>query len=536
MFYGWHECINIKMKSQILEIINSKPKHFSKIIKNNESLLQWVNNNTQINTENFPEKVYSALYSAESVCPKGNPRKFKSIFAGYGYCNTVSKCECAKQQVAEKISKTKQAFSAEKKQRINQKRETTSLKKYGVSNNGQTETAKQNHKKFYQNPEYIESATSKGRLTKLEKYGNPNYNNPEKIKQTWRKRFNADYWEDRFPEKGINELRSKDILTELFKNYTIEGISKKLSVHTQTVYKYLNMHDIRTPYKSSEEAEVVNFLREEGVTNIIENSRKILKSGKELDIYLPDYSLAIEYNGVYWHHDGIDHITRSYHKNKFDECASNGIQLLTIFSTQWKSKQEIVKNILRNHLGIHTHSIFARKCEIVDVTSAQSRKFLDQYHVQGYTTSSIRYGLKYNSELVALMTFSKSRTGMGVKEDAHELVRFASSTRVVGGASKLLNHFLKQNNVKKLISYSDNEWSDGNLYKVLGFGLENDIPPSYWYLKPHTERLYHRYNFAKHKLVERGFDSSKTETQITREMGLLKIWDCGKKRWVYNKT
>lgn len=524
------------MKSQILELINNKPKHFSKIIKNDETLLRWILDNSNVETENFVEKIYNALYSVESVCPRKKPKKFKSIFAGYGYCGAVSKCECAKQKVAEKVSNTKQAYSPEKKQKINQKRALTSLKKYGVSNNAQTATAKINHKKFYQDLDSVESATKKHKLTKLEKYGDPSYNNPEKIKHTLRKRFDIDYWEARFPDKGVKELRCKDTLSKMYKECSIEEISKNLSVHPQTVYRYLNMHDIRTPYKSSEEAEVVNFLRAEGVTNIVENSRKVLNSGKELDIYLPDYALAIEYNGVYWHHDGIDHITRSYHKNKFNECASNGIQLLTIFSTQWKSKQEIVKNILRNHLGINSYSIFARKCEIVEVTSAQSRKFLDQYHIQGHTTSSIRYGLEYDGELVALMTFSKSRTGMGVNEDAHELVRFASSTRVVGGASKLLKYFLKHNNVKKLISYSDNEWSDGNLYKVLGFNMENDIPPSYWYLKPHTERLYHRYNFAKHKLVERGFDPSKTERQITREIGLLKIWDCGKKRWVYDKT
>lgn len=520
------------MKEKILELIEKKPKHFSKMIKGNPELYSWVEENSGVDTDNFPEKIYNALYSADSICLKGNVKKFKSVLSGYGYCDKVSQCACAKEEVAKKISQTKKAYSKLRHEEINEKRKNTSLQKYGVTNNGQTEHAKQKHRQFYENPELVHSANSKSRETKLRKYGDANYNNPEKIKRTFKEIYGIDYWASRYPEKGIAQLQDKETLLQLYKNYSIEEISKKLSVHPQTVYRHLNMHNLRTPYKSSEEAEVIKFLKDEGVTNIVENSRKILKSRKELDIYLPDYNLAIEYNGVYWHHDGIGHITRSYHKNKFEECASNGIQLLTIFSTQWKSKQEIVKNIIRNRIGISEKSVFARKCSVVDVTSSQAREFLDQHHIQGYTTSSIRYGLVHANELVALMTFSKSRTGMGVNEDAHELVRFASSGRVVGGASKLLKHFLKNNSVKKLISYSDNEWSDGNLYRVLGFDLENEIAPSYWYLRPHTERLYHRYNFAKHKLVEQGYDPAKTERQITLEMGLLKIWDCGKKRWV----
>jgi hypothetical protein len=42
----------------------------------------------------------------------------------------------------------------------------------------------------------------------------------------------------------------------------------------------------------------------------------------------------------------------------------------------------------------------------------------------------------------------------------------------------------------------------------------------------------HRYNFAKYKLVKKGYDEKLTEREITKSMKLLKVWDCGKKRWV----
>lgn len=534
LLYGRLKRININMKDRILDVIKKKPKHFSQIIKRDPELFGWIEKNTTSESAVFAERIYNALYNFSDLCPRGNVKKFKSISDGYGFCGHSSKCLCAKEFISKKVSDTKKQYSEERNEEINEKRNATSLLRYGVANNAQTQSAKAKHSMLYQDKDAVALISDKIKNTKWEKYGDSNYNNPVQIKKTLRKKFSKEYWEQRFPEKRIVELHDADLMREMYQTLPIEAIAKNLSVHPQTVYRHLNLHGIREPFKSSEELEVVNFLKEQGITNIIENTRRVLKSGKELDIYLPDYSLAIEYNGVYWHHEDVDHITRSYHKKKFDECRANGVHLITIFSTLWKSKPKIVKSILRNRLGLDTDSVFARQCVVADVSTHEAKAFLNQYHIQGYTTSSIRYGLKYNDELVALMTFSKSRTGMGIKEDAHELVRFCTSTRVVGGASKLLKHFLKNNEINKLISYSDNEWSNGDLYHVLGFDLDKDIPPSYWYIKPHVEKMFHRYNFAKHKLVEKGFDPLKTERQITREMGLMKLWDCGKKRWVYN--
>lgn len=520
------------MRKIIQDLIAEKPRHFTRVIKNNSDMLQWVNDNSLTNSESLPERIYSAVQQESGICSNGNNRRFKSVNEGFGFCGRASQCECARLSVAQKVSDSKQQYSDKKKKEITSKRKETTLKKYGVCNNGQTPTAKKKHKDFYNDATKVEKVVLRSKETKLVKYGDENYNNPIQIKKTLKLTFGGDYWQERFPEKSIDELQNKDTLLSLYKSMTIEEISQNLSVHPQTVYRYLNLYGIREPFKSSEEAEVVRFLRSLGISNIIENSRKILESGKELDVFLPDHSVAIEYNGAYWHHDGIDHITRSYHKKKFTECEAKGIQLLTIFSPLWKSKKDLVKRIITNKLGLNKQSVFARQCQIITVTTHEARDFLNKNHIQGYTTASIRYGLEHNGTLVAIMTFGKTRVGMGCQEDASELIRYATSTRVVGGASKLLKHFTKNNTPNKIFSYSDNEWSNGGLYQTLGFTLDKDIPPSYWYLKPREERLYHRYNFAKHKLVEKGFTPDKTERQITKEMGLLKIWDCGKKKWV----
>jgi hypothetical protein len=111
-------------------------------------------------------------------------------------------------------------------------------------------------------------------------------------------------------------------------------------------------------------------------------------------------------------------------------------------------------------------------------------------------------------------------------------VRYATATSVPGGAGRLLAAYRKSHPDESIVSYSNNEWSTGQLYKTLGFRLDKEIKHSYWYLRPNEHKLYHRLTYSKQKLITQGHDPMKSESEITRSLGLLKVWDCGKLRWV----
>ena len=133
------------------------------------------------------------------------------------------------------------------------------------------------------------------------------------------------------------------------------------------------------------------------------------------------------------------------------------------------------------------------------------------------------------------MTFSNNRIGIGKKirsNTSFELVRYVTSTTVVGGASKLLSAFIKAFSPTQIYSYSDNRYSVGKLYTTLGFSMESENRASYWYYHPATRKSYHRYTFTKHKLVEAGFSKDQTERQIMYDQGYLRIWNCGTRTWV----
>ena len=91
--------------------------------------------------------------------------------------------------------------------------------------------------------------------------------------------------------------------------------------------------------------------------------------------------------------------------------------------------------------------------------------------------SKDKFGLKHNDELVAVMSFGKSRFN---KEYKWEMIRYASKGSVVGGAGKLLKYFRK-NYSGNIISYCDLRYNTGKMYEKLGFKLSHFSEPSFRY-------------------------------------------------------
>ena len=96
-------------------------------------------------------------------------------------------------------------------------------------------------------------------------------------------------------------------------------------------------------YRSKSEVEIEEFLRSLGVRVVVCDKKQL--SGIELDLYLPDHNIGIEYNGLYWHSENQGK-NKNYHINKTTKCLEKNIHLIHIFSDEWLSKKEIIKNRL----------------------------------------------------------------------------------------------------------------------------------------------------------------------------------------------
>lgn len=289
----------------------------------------------------------------------------------------------------------------------------------------------------------------------------------------------------------------------------------------------------RTKPVSNGETDLFKFIR--SICPDAVQSYRASYHSSEIDVYVPSLNIGFEYNGLYWHSEPVllaNNRSKINDYNKQQAFKSAGTRIIQIFEDEWKNKQEIVKSRISNILGATPERIYARQCTVKEISSSVAATFCDRYHIMGRGRSNIRMGLFFKDELVSVMTFTKSN--LSRKLVGWELNRFASitNTTVTGGASKLFSAFLRKEQPSTIVSYSDNRWSDGGIYKSLGFKGVSDGTPSYWYVLPNQTERFHRFGLRKNK----NDDPALTEYENRTNQGYYRIWDCGHAKWIWNKN
>lgn len=401
---------------------------------------------------------------------------------------------------------------------LNQKRiAETCLKKYGVSRAWNNEKAKE---------------------TRIKKYGKGDaWNSKEsRLKSSITRAKNK---KDKF-ERMNNELL--DYLNKN-KNPKLINISKDLNIPYSTASFFINEFNLKdyVDYDSSRlETYFKEFLDKYSI-EYIQNDRMQIKP-KELDFYIPKANLAIEINDIASHNSTLSFRNTSnirpynYHFNKTQLAKEKGIHLIHIFEYEMTDKDRYNKitSYIKSILNIDTIRVYARNCEVKEISSKEAREFLDIHHFQNYASSSIKLGLYYKNELVEVMTFGKPRFN---KNYEYELIRLctSSSYKVTGGSQKLFKYFLNKYNPKSIISYCDVSKFTGDVYEKLGFTLVEYTQPNYvWTNYVNT---FPRYLTQKHKLKEmfNDLEEGYTEDSAMMSHGYVKIYDCGNAKYEFKR-
>jgi len=291
-------------------------------------------------------------------------------------------------------------------------------------------------------------------------------------------------------------------------------------------------HCFNAQLTSKAEREVAEYVVSLLGDDAVETSNRSIINPYELDIYIPDHNLAIEFNGLYWHteNQGKD---KRYHYNKWKQCKDKGIQLITIWEDEWRDKKDIVKSILAHKLGVsHSPKVYARKTTLHPLSSPQARSFLDSYHIQGFARSTAYFGLYDSSNtLVAVSSWRKNKNTL-------YLDRYATSCVVAGGMGKMLKkgkEIAREYGCTKIVTFADHQVSTGLLYEKLGFTLDKELSPDYRYLV--DEERKHKFGYRITHFKNDPYLKYKeglTESQLAKINGIKRIWDCGKSRYVIN--
>lgn len=438
------------------------------------------------------------------------------------------------------------------------KAKQTSIEKYGSENFMKTKAGKDklessNLKKYGVKTTLLEKNTKlKIEETNIQKYGFKHALSNKNIRDKAWKAFEEKYGSKTYSQsnivknKTLEEYKSKPELSQ-YKLQEYNGLNIKMThkkcgetndiplyLISNRIYQGIDVCTSCNPLNtkiSSNENEIKDFLDTLNIEYTSSN-RKIL-DGKELDIYIPEHKLAIEFNGLYWHSEAFKE--KNYHSDKTEKCQEKGIHLIHVYEDDWNFKRDIVKSIIKNQLRINENIIYARMCDIRTVSSKITRIFLDNNHIQGFSKSKIKLGLYYDNELVSIMTFGSRNIN---KKKEFELIRFCNklNTSVVGSSSKLFKYFIKNylSEIKTdtITSYADSGIFNGSMYDKLGFNKVDKSSVSYYWVVNGIKEPRFKYN--KKALVKDGFDNKLTEVEIMHGRGYYRIWTSKQYKYIHN--
>lgn len=412
--------------------------------------------------------------------------------------------------------------------------------------------------------------------SKLKHFGDPNYNNQEKRAKTNLEKYGVENQfqrADLFPQ--IQQLKrdrygsynniQKNLETRILNSGSIEAsYANQQKTYKQTClakYGVTNSAKVKEVRKQIASTLKETFIERYGVENYwampnakrsngskdskanvqfktlldsnqIKYQTEFLLGGKWYDFKIDNYLVEINPTATHnstWGVYTTEGLDRNYHKQKTAIATTNGYQCLHVFD--WDDVEKVIKLLAQKQ------RIYARDCEVKEISAADAADFLNKYHLQNYAKDKIRLGLFYNDCLVSLMTFDKPRYNRNYE---YELVRYCvADFKVLGGAEKLFRFFIKTYSPKSIISYCDLSKFTGKVYEKLNFKLaRKSAPAKHWY-NPKTKQ-----HITDNLLRQRGFDQlfktnygkGTSNEELMLKAGFVEIYDCGQATFVWHNN
>jgi hypothetical protein len=540
--------------------------------KQNKTFLQnwWEEHYPGIVPFNTGEILYTIKYDVTPLCENGNHKNFKQFPKGFFVSckkNKSDECTCF-HEMRSKIAITSQIGKDHTESR--RKQVETMMARYGVPNAfcmsnhaektkktlqekynveeihqipGIKEKMRENSRKKWgtdhprQNAEIIQQTKE----TNLERYGHScslhSKDASEKTKQTMLQRFGVEnYFQNKENQHAINEqrlqtlgyknakqshlsketltiLQNKELFTEVAKGKSYERVADLLKTSANTVATYATKYQIcdqmKLGYGSAKQDELYDWLTslEEMV---ITNSRKIIHP-LELDIYLPNRHLAIEFNGIFHHTEKSGKKIPSYHRIKYEKTLEKGIKLIQVCSTDYRHNKPIVENIILKNLGKLVELDFNIIVQKIDIKTANF--FLSETHLTPslLTDEHICFGFIHENKLIQLMVFNETYP------TEYAITHFATKLGISYSLGKemLLNTFKEEFSPTKITHHSNLSYFTGKSFTNLGFTKIFETAPNFQYT-----------NYKKKfDQLPDGSDETKYD----------KIWDCGQAVWEWTK-
>lgn len=414
----------------------------------------------------------------------------------------------------------------------------TNIQKYGVDNPAKTNNVKQKVKESFltkygvDNPMKLDSVKAKYRENMITSRG---VSWPMQDKGVLKKREQTN--KTLYGGSGFKSKQIKDKLDTIIESrYGVDNVSKCQEIKTKISETCKQRYGVDWFCMSEEcrKHSTNNSLPNSVFANLLDKDNIAYQREFSIGKYSYDFkirNILVEINPTPTHNidctpynseKGIDPY---YHKNKTDFAIENGYRCIHVWD--WDNPIKVINTLKQRH------RVFARDCQVKEITKQEAKDYINSNHLQGYARDSIRLGLYCDNLLVSCMTFGKPRYN---KNYEYELVRYCSTYQVVGGAEKLFKYFVKNNNPKSIISYCDNSKFQGDVYYRLHFKKYSQCVSKHWY------NIKTNKHITDNLLRQRGFDQlfgttcgkgTDNET-LMREYGFVPVFDAGQTTFVWS--
>lgn len=506
------------------------------------------------------------------IAKRNRPKKRTCVRCGKEFIWTITKKCCS-----EECAHASHIYNMEQ----------TNLKKYNETSPMKTEECKRkriqtNIKKFWkENPMQTEECKKKQIQTNIKKYWKENFMQTDVWKRKRHKSFKENHWVDYMMQS--KEILNKSIATNMEKRW---------------VPYYCMTDECKNSgsANSKENKKFRKFLRDHWIQWIIDNKELSLES---YSYDIPIWRTLIEVSPWPFHNltmcrkqpiiakyckrlEELQRKTRektiteeekkekseilkrrrikeNYHKDKTICARENGYRCITVFSRDNKEK---ILYLLEDN----KEKIYARKCEVRQITYEEAHQLFEVYHLQGDTQknkNNLYIGLIYEWRLVMAISFGKPRYN---KDYEWEILRLCTHKdySIIWGASKIFKYFIELTNPNNVISYCDMGKFDWKVYEQIGFELlQWNFPSRHrrfrWMTNPEKKKLekelwYEIFipndkhiHFTDNQInLARGFDQLlwnyfgkfgkwTRNDELLRKFNYVEVYDCWQATYVRHK-
>jgi len=254
-----------------------------------------------------------------------------------------------------------------------------------------------------------------------------NQNLPRRVHKKSRKKKKT------IPKKIIRILKNRKCMKSYMKKYTVWELTKVLNVPEKLIKKYVHIHKLHvdTQAVSYQEHIISEFLTNKKIFH--QNNTHDIIPPKEIDIYIPEYKIAIELNGLYYHSSKF--LSKDYHLNKTIACDKLGIRLIHLFENEVMDKRQVVfEYLLRITKKLPKNNINVAHLHVRKISPKRCRKYLSKHILQpvGSAGNYILGALDDNEVLHGVINLRNNQILRYYSEtdEIHDLLMFYAKKRL----------------------------------------------------------------------------------------------------------